>query len=63
MDTATSTAHRIDFFHFFETSILFRLAAVSIPAIISFTKTVKKLPDSEAESQYHKVKLWQPNNT
>lgn len=50
--------------YFVETSILFRLAAVSPPAIISLAKTVKKLPDreefkeikSEAESQYQKVK-------
>jgi hypothetical protein len=50
--------------YFVETSILFRLAAVSAPAIISLAKSVKKLPDreefkeikSEAESQSQKVK-------
>jgi hypothetical protein len=49
--------------YFVETSILFRLAAASMPAIISLRKTIQKLPareefnqiKSEAESQYDKV--------
>ena len=49
--------------YFVETSILFRLAAASVPAIISLRKTIQKLPareefnqiKSEAESQYDKV--------
>ena len=49
--------------YFVETSILFRLAAASVPAIVSLRKTIQKLPareefnqiKSEAESQYDKV--------
>ena len=49
--------------YFVETSILFRLAAASVPAIISLRKTIQKLPDreefnqikNEAELQYDKV--------
>jgi hypothetical protein len=49
--------------YFVETSILFRLAAARVPAIISLRKTIQKLPareefnqiKSEAESQYDKV--------
>src|SRR5712691_12963083 len=49
--------------YFVETSILFRIAAASVPAIISLRKTIQKLPDreefnqikTEAESQYAKV--------
>src|SRR2546428_5520686 len=49
--------------YFVETSILFRLAAASVPAIVSLRKTIQKLPareefnqiKSEAESQYDKL--------
>jgi hypothetical protein len=49
---------------YFVDSILFRLAGVSAPAIISLRKSIQKLPDekdfnqikSEAESYYYKVK-------
>jgi hypothetical protein len=49
--------------YFVKTSISFRLAAASVPAIISLRKTIQKLPareefnqiKSEAESQYDKV--------
>jgi hypothetical protein len=50
--------------YFFETSILFRVASVSAPAIIGLMKTIDKLPSkeefieikSEAQSQYSKVR-------
>jgi len=50
--------------YFFETSILFRVASVSAPAIISLKKTIDKLPSNgefneikhEAYEQYHKVR-------
>jgi hypothetical protein len=50
--------------YFFETSLLFRMASVSLPSIINMKKTLDKLPDrdefndikKEANSQYDKVK-------
>jgi hypothetical protein len=50
--------------YFFETSLLFRMASVSMPAIIDMKNTLDKLPDrdefhdikKEANSQYDKVK-------
>jgi N-acetylmuramoyl-L-alanine amidase CwlA len=50
--------------YFYETSLLFRLASVSVPATISMKKIVEELPDkkefmkikTEAKSQYDKVK-------
>jgi hypothetical protein len=50
--------------YFFETSILFKVASVSAPAIISLMKTIDKLPSkeefteikSEAQSQYSRIR-------
>jgi hypothetical protein len=65
MDDLKNTLCALINTYFIETSILFQLAAVSAPAIISLTKTIQKLPNreefnevkSEAESQYSKVKV------
>lgn len=64
MDDLKNTLCSLINTYFIETSILFQLAAVSAPAIISLTKTIQKLPNreefnevkSEAEAQYSKVK-------
>jgi len=50
--------------YFYETSLLFRMASVSVPATINMKKIVEELPDkkefmkikTEANSQYDKVK-------
>jgi hypothetical protein len=50
--------------YFYETSLLFRMASVSVPATISMKKMVEELPDkkefmkikTEANSQYDKIK-------
>ncbi len=50
--------------YFYETSLLFRMASVSVPATISMKKMVEELPDkkefmkikTEANSQYDKVR-------
>jgi hypothetical protein len=50
--------------YFYETSLLFRMALVSVPATINMKKMVEDLPDkkefmkikSEANSQYDKVR-------
>jgi N-acetylmuramoyl-L-alanine amidase CwlA len=50
--------------YFYETSLLFRMAAVSVPATINMKKIVEELPDKkefkkikiEANSQYDKFK-------
>ena len=63
-DELKDTLSKLVNVYFFETSILFKVASVSAPAIISLMKTIDKLPSkeefteikSEAQSQYSRVR-------
>ena len=63
-DELKDTLSKLVNVYFFETSILFKVAAVSTPTIISLKKSIDKLPSNEefneikreAHEQYHKVR-------
>ena len=63
-DELKDTLSKLVNVYFFETSILFKVASVSAPAIISLMKTIDKLPSkeefteikSEAQSQYSRIR-------
>jgi hypothetical protein len=63
-DELKDTLSKLVNVYFFETSILFKVASVSAPAIIILMKTIDKLPSkeefteikSETQSQYSRVR-------